>query len=88
MESKATTIAKNLALAMVFTAGVYGGSWVLENSFLHVYFLWIQTVGLQVVLFALTLALLASMFTLAVAAIGSVITMVKAIFRRKKNDDE
>lgn len=88
MATRATEIAKNLALAMVFTGAVMGGIGLLNHTFLSVYFAWIVTVGFQVLLFALVLAILALMFVFAVAALNSFIVMVKAIFRRNKNDDQ
>ena len=88
MESRATTIAKNLAIGMVFTAGALGGAWVLAHSFLAVYYMWIVFVAFQVLLYVMALAVFLLVFILAVGAIYSAITAVTAIFRRKKNDDE
>lgn len=88
MATRATNIAKNLALAMVFSAGVVGGGWALQHTFLAVYFAWIVSVSFQVLLFAMALAVIGLVFLFAVGAVNSVLEMVMAIFRKKKNDDD
>lgn len=75
-------------MTMIFTGAVYGGSWLLSNSFLSDYFHAITTIGYEVLMIVMVVALLAFMLFLAVAAVNSLALMVKAIFRRKKNDDD
>lgn len=73
---------------MVSFAAVLGGGWVLSNTWLDVYLQWILTVGFQVLIFALVLAIMGFMFFLAVSAVSFLIGAVKALFSRKKNDDD
>lgn len=88
MASRATNIAKNLALAMVFGAGVLLGGWALQNTFLAVYFAWIVSVSYQILIFALALAVVGLMLLFAVGAVNALILMVMAIFRKNKTDDD